>query len=119
MSTISVQSRGNSRMSITGLPKERSNELRGDNRSWDSEIQESENLNNKILIARDDYHPDGINNGEICGSSRLDISGCILASLVTGVRATHGIHTGIWNLNDIRSSMNESIYNWQKFHMSR
>ena len=46
---------------------------------------------------------------------RLDISGCI----VTGVRATHDIHTAIWNLNDMRSSMNDPIYNWQMFHMSR
>ena len=56
MSTIGVQSRGNSKMSIN--PRRDPIELRGDNRSWDPEIPESENLNNKILISRDDYHPD-------------------------------------------------------------
>ena len=42
-----------------------------------------------------------------------------LASLVTGVRATQGIHTGSWNLNDMRSLMNDPSYNWKQSHLSR
>ncbi len=47
------------RCPLQDYPRRDPIELRGDNRSWDPEIPpESENLNNKILISRDDYHPD-------------------------------------------------------------
>ena len=46
------------RCPLQDYPRRDAIELRGDNRSWDPEIPESENLNNKILISRDDYHPD-------------------------------------------------------------
>ena len=87
--------------------------LRGDNRSWDPEIPESDNPNNKILIARDDYHPDRIKQWRDMWIVKVGhIWLYNLALLVTGVRATHGIHTGSWNLNDMRSSMNDPSYNW-------
>ena len=87
-------------------------ELRGDNRSWDPEIPESDNPNNKILIARDDHHPDRIKQWRDMWIVKVGhIWLYNLALLVTGVLATHGIYNGSWSLNDMRSSMNDPSYN--------
>jgi len=81
-----------------------------DNRSWDPEIPEIENPNNKILIARDDRMNKKWGDMWIVKVGHIWLYN--LASLVTGVRATHGIHTRSWNLNDMRSSMKDLSYNW-------